>query len=31
MGIEGSIGFGRFRIAIEEVVDEEKEISVASV
>jgi hypothetical protein len=29
MGIEGSIGYGRFKRAIEAVVDGEKEISVA--
>jgi hypothetical protein len=29
MGIEGSIGCGRFRRAIDEIVDGEKEMSVA--
>jgi hypothetical protein len=31
MGIEGSIGCGRFKKATEAVVDGEKEISVAKV
>lgn len=29
MGIEGSIGCGRFKSAIEDVVEEEREISAA--
>jgi hypothetical protein len=29
MGIEGSIGCGRFKSAIEDVVDDEKDISAA--